>query len=515
MTLRKLVLLSLLGSGGVGAAGCSEGSDETPGAGAAGAGAGAGEGAGMSSGGAGAGGDTSGSGRGGGGSAGVGGSAGGGAGVTGGASGRGGAGTSGSGGIGGDGGDGGAGKGGMGDECAPLPARGGMQIEVTPDRADELPAIVREAPSGTTILLAAGTYRMTGSGDAERRLRLEKDGVSLRGATGEPSDVVIDGEYQTEEMISITASGVLIADLTVMRAVHHPIHVTGGPDADVTGVVLHRLRLIDGGEQFVKINTSGATPNTYADDGVVSCSHFELTDAGRPMVVPEPGGCYTGGIDGHQARGWRVTQNTFIGIHCENGSLAEHAVHFWTASRDTLVERNTIIDCARGIGFGMGDGGGNDPDRAYADDPYPGIGYVGHYDGVIRNNVIAISPGFEFFDTGIELEQARGTRVLHNTVIHPETAFASVSHRFANTDVTLENNLVRNIRARDGSSASGDSNLEAASDDLFVDVAGHDLHLVAGASAAIDQGVALPDAGDDIDGEPREAGAPDLGADER
>ena len=124
------------------------------------------------------------------------------------------------------------------------------------------------------------------------------------------------------------------------------------------------------------------------------------------------------------------------------------------------------------------------------------------------------SPGFTFFDTGIELEQARGTRVLHNTIIHPDTAFASISHRFANTLVTLENNLVRSIRARDGSSASGDSNLEGAADALFVDVAGHDLHLVPGAAAAIDQGVPLDDAGNDIDDEPHTEGPPDVGADE-
>jgi hypothetical protein len=433
----------------------------------------------------------------------------------GGSSGRGGGGVGGGAGL--EGGSGSGGKGGtpaVGDDCASLPAPDGTVIEVTPDMADELPTIVRDAPSGAVISLAAGTYRMTGSGDAQRRIQIVQDGVTLRGATGEPSDVVIDGEYQTEEMISIAASDVVVTDLTITRAVHHPIHVTGGPDGDITGVVLHRLRLIDGGEQFVKINTSGGTPNTYADDGVVSCSYFELTDEGRPMVVPEPGGCYTGGIDGHQARGWYVTQNSFVGIHCENGSIAEHAVHFWTASRDTLVEKNTIIDCARGIGFGMGDGGGNDPNRAYADDPYPGVGYVGHYDGIIRNNVIAISSDMEFFDTGIELEQARGTRVLHNTVIHPDTAFASISHRFPNTQVALENNLVRNIRARDGSTASGDSNLEGAPDDLFVDVVGHDLHLVEGAQAAIDQGVTLPDAGEDIDGEPRGSN-PDLGADER
>jgi hypothetical protein len=512
MTLRKLSLLSMVAWLGGGAAACGEDGDGS-------GGTGAGAGTAGTSGGAGAGAGTGGaSGNGGlGPTGGVSGSASGSAGAGAGKGGRGGAGGSGAGGLGGASGSGTSGKGGMpaGEDCAPLPAASGMEIEVTPDQADELPAIVRGAPPGAAILLAAGTYRMTGNGEAERRIQILAEGVTLRGATGEPSDVVIDGEYETEEMITVSASDVVITDLTVMRAVHHPIHVTGGADADVTGVVLHRLRVIDGGEQFVKINTSGATPNTYADDGVVSCSYFELTDAGRPMVVPEPGGCYTGGIDGHQARGWHVTSNTFTGIHCENGSLAEHAVHFWTASRDTLVERNTIVDCARGIGFGLGDGGGNDPERAYADDPYPGVGYVGHYDGVVRSNVIAVSPGFQFFDTGIELEQARGVRVLHNTVIHPETAFASISHRFGNTEATLENNLVRNIRARDGSTASGDSNLEAAPDSLFVDVAGHDLHLVESATAAIDQGVTLPDAGGDIDGEPRGASPPDLGADER
>jgi hypothetical protein len=407
-----------------------------------------------------------------------------------------------------------SGTGGNPAACDPLPAPSGVVIEVTPDQADELPGIVRDAEPGTTISLADGTYRMTGSGEASRRIQIVSEGVTLRGGSGDPEAVILDGEYVTEEIVTVSASNVTIADLRIERAVFHPVHVLGGPVGNTTGTRLRNLRIVDGGEQFVKINTSGANPNTYADDGIVECSRFELSDAGRPHVVPDPGGCYTGGIDAHQARGWIVRGNTFVGIHCTNGSLAEHAIHFWTASRDTLVEQNTISDCARGIGFGLGDGGGNAPDRAYADDPYPGVGYVGHYDGVIRNNVIAIGPSFGFLDTGIELEQARGARVLHNTVIHPESAFASVSHRFSNTVVTLENNLVRTIRARDGSSASGDSNLENVVDELFRDASAHDLHLVSGATAAIDQGIALGDAGDDIDGSPHDNGEPDLGAHE-
>jgi hypothetical protein len=430
--------------------------------------------------------------------------------ATGGASGASGAGPTG--GTAGTSGSGGSGAG--PSDCSPLPPPSGTVVEVTPERADELPGIVRDAEPGTTISLADGTYRMTGADEGSRRLQIVADGVTLRSASGDRDAVVLDGEYMTEEIVTVSASNVTLSDLTIERAIHHPVHVLGGPDADTTGVVVRNLHVIDGGEQFVKINTSGATPNTYTDRGTVECSLFELTDAGRPHVVPDPGGCYTGGIDGHQARGWVVRQNTFVGIHCTNGSLAEHAIHFWTSSRDTLVERNTIIDCARGVGFGLGDGGGNPPDRAYADDPYPGVGYVGHYDGTIRNNVISISPDFTFFDTGIELEQARGTRVLHNTVIHPESAFASISHRFSNTVVTLENNLVRSIRARDGSTAMGDSNLEDAADLLFVDVSAHNLHLAPGERGAVDMGIPLDDAGSDIDGEPHTIGMPDLGADE-
>jgi hypothetical protein len=49
----------------------------------------------------------------------------------------------------------------------------------------------------------------------------------------------------------------------------------------------------------------------------------------------------------------------------------------------------------------------------------------------------------------------------------------------------------------------------------FTDAGGGDLHLTAGASVAIDQGMPLDDAGLDLDGEPHTSGAPDLGCDER
>jgi hypothetical protein len=276
-------------------------------------------------------------------------------------------------------------------------------------------------------------------------------------------------------------------------------------------VLLYGLRLIDGGQQFVKVNANtGRT--AWVDSGRLACSFFQLTDAGRPHVdqsIP----CYTGGIDAHGSRGWSVQWNRFEDIQCAGQGLAEHAIHFWDGARDTIAENNTIVNCARGIGFGLGDTGTG---RAYADDPYPGAGFIGHYDGIIRNNVIYAT--VPYYDTGIGLEQARGARVYHNTVTHAPSAapgfFSSIDYRSANTVADIRNNLAARITQRDGASGRVESNLENVPASYFVDPASVNLHLTSGAMLAIDRGVVLDGAGVDIDGEPHSYGPPDLGADE-
>ena len=125
--------------------------------------------------------------------------------------------------------------------------------------------------------------------------------------------------------------------------------------------------------------------------------------------------------------------------------MAEHAVHFWNGARDTLVENNVIVNCSRGIGFGLGDAGGG----------------VGHHGGLIRNN--ALLADIPQYDTGIELHQAQGSRVIHNTIAETERAtssFSSIDYRFANTDVEIRNNLVRRITQRDGGRATLSHNVE-------------------------------------------------------
>ncbi len=389
-------------------------------------------------------------------------------------------------------------------DCAPLPAPTGNTVEVFPSEADSLRQTVLDAPSGTTVLLHDGDYWMDG-GDSTHRLSFYTDGVTLRSYSGDCGAVTLHGGYVTGELISIAASDVTIADLTLREAYYHPIHVTGGDSADTTGTRIYNVHIIDPGEQAIKINPSGQ--GTYADEGQVECSRLELTPAGRPNIR---NGCYTGGVDGHQAWGWEIRLNHIEGFWCDTG-LSEHAIHFWTASRGTLSERNTIVNCARGIGYGLGETGA---ERTYDPDPYPSVGYIGHYDGLIRNNFIFADIGSRF-DSGVTLDQARGTQVVHNTVVSTTAPFNCMEWRFSNTEVTLLNNLVSHNLMDRGGTATRSGNIENAPLSLFVDGPGGDLHLAPDA-AAIDAGASVP-AGlcpHDIDGDPR-SGAYDVGADER
>lgn len=383
------------------------------------------------------------------------------------------------------------------ERCQKLSAPSGDITRATP--ADDLPQIVLGAHGGDVIVLADGNYSLGGD-----QLNFRVDGVTLRSESGNPGSVTIDGEYQTGEIVAISASDITIAEVTLTRAYYHPIHVTGRSDSGIFGTWIYRVRIIDPGEQAIKINSSSS--GYYTDYGKIECCHIELTGAGRPHVRNN---CYTGGVDAHEAWGWEIRDNLIKGFWCDTG-LSEHGIHMWQGCRDTLVERNTIVDCARGIGFGMGESGTG---RAYPDDPYPGVGYIGHYDGIIRNNFIFSS--ISGFDSGITLEQARGSKVVHNTVVVLPQPFSCIEWRWDNTDVEIKNNLVSHNLMNRGGRADLAGNVENAPASVFENQSAGELHLASGASSCIDQGVVLP-AGlcdQDIDGQARDA-HPDVGADE-
>lgn len=405
------------------------------------------------------------------------------------------------------GGGGGAGGAAPGGACDPLPPPSGNVIAVAPSDAGKLQALAYGAKDGDTLLLDDGTYHLGGA-----YLQFVA-GATLRSKSGDPTKVILDGDWQSSEIVQIAASHATIADVTLARAVNHPIHVVSTPSGDTVGTLIYHVIVLDPGEQGIKINADGS--GHHVDGGTVACSTIQLTDDGRQHVMNN---CYTGGVDAHDAEGWVVRDNHIDGFYCSQG-LSEHGVHFWTGCRGTVVERNVITNCARGIGFGLGQGTQN---RTYADGPCPGVASAGHYLGVIRNNFVAAFDPALFasasgFDTGIGLEDACGAVVAHNTVSSTSAPFASIDVRFPHSNPILANNLVTHgISLRDGASpASSQGNVEMAPASLFAAPDKGDLHLVAGASA-IDQGSSVAGAPvpADIDGQTRDQ-KPDIGADER
>lgn len=405
------------------------------------------------------------------------------------------------------------GQSGSTSSCEPLPAPAGSTISVDASDTASLPGIVAGAAAGDTILLEDGVYALEGA-----TVWIDTPGLTIRSRSGERDGVTLDGAYQSSEIITVAASEVTIADITIKQAYTHAIHVVSTDAGDTLDTLIYNVHIVDSREQAIKINPHEAKIY-FPDHGTVACSHLELTDAGRPHVNPDPGGCYTGGVDAHQARGWTIRDNRIEGFWCPN-ALAEHGVHMWRGCRDTVVERNRFINNARAVGFGMADSGAA---RLYDDDPCPGVGYVGHYGGMVRNNFVFLNRP-ELVDTsgaadcGICFWSACQARALHNTIVSTNQAVSAIEWRFAaSTGIEITNNLVTHQlwEREGGASAVQSGNLSIDSLQLFVDGPAGDLHLAPGATAAIDQGVAMADGAcsDDIDGEPRDQ-APDIGADE-
>jgi len=388
--------------------------------------------------------------------------------------------------------------------CGPLPAPPGVVVDVTPSQVTSLQSIIDRAQPGDTIQLLDGVYSLP------QTLVFRTPGVTLRSKSGNRLGVVLDGRYEIGDLLLLQRSDITIADLSLTRSYWHLVHVVPGAGSSA-GTVLHNLRGVDGGEQFIKVNPADGR---YADNGVIRCSSLEMTDVGRTYVRNN---CYTGGIDIHQARGWQISANIFSGFWCDRG-LSEHAIHVWTGSRDTVVDRNVVVNSTRGIGLGLGS---STEGRTYEDSPCGAVTDIGHYGGAITNNFVVSNDARLFassagFDTGIGLEQSCQTSVLHNTVVSTVAPrSSSIEWRFANTTALVANNLVTHaLLPRDGGRAGLAGNVGDAPLTLFADVAGANLHLLPGATAAIGAGAVLtPPLAADIDGERRDA-APDVGADE-
>jgi parallel beta-helix repeat protein len=237
---------------------------------------------------------------------------------------------------------------------------------------------------------------------------------------------------------------------------------------------------------MIKVSDSGGAS---ADNVTVKNSLFEYTTGVGPQY-------YIGGIDAHRSTGWVIQDNTFRDIQSPSSDVAEHAIHLWDDTAGTgnnTIERNTIINCDRGIGLWLNSG------------------------GIIRNNMILHDGSGAFPDVAIDVRNSQNVRVYNNT------SWIAASGYYTNielvgatsTGLVITNNLVnKGISNISAPSPTLTSNITNAQASWFVNVAS-DLHLASSVSSVVNQGVSVSGLTDDIDKDSRPQGSGiDIGADE-
>jgi hypothetical protein len=370
--------------------------------------------------------------------------------------------------------------------CAPLQTTRGEVIHVS--NVSELTSAVAKANSeggNKTILIADGTYNLNNG------LWLSAGNLVIRSASGNRNAVVLKGKGMNgsvSHVFGVAASNIIIADMTIGDVATHAIQVHGEDPYNADNLLVHNVRIVNTNEQMLKGSFRSSKPDYGSDNGIVECSLFEFPSGQASQS-------YTGGIDVHNGKNWIVRDNIFKGIRSPGGSLAEYAIHFWSNSANTLVERNTIINCDRGIGFGLDNQ---------------------HRGGIIRNNMIYNNGKGTYNDVGIGLWHAIGVKVYNNTIYQEQSYPYAIEYRFSDTKADICNNLTNKaIAQRDGGKATLRNNVINAQKSWFKAPTTGDLHLASKVRAVVDQGKTLSDVIDDIDKETRPRGSGyDIGADE-
>jgi len=370
--------------------------------------------------------------------------------------------------------------------CPPIVESGNTTVTVQ-SVADLKNALdIANANNGNmTIKVDPGVYQLNTN---LRFINTNMSNLTIMGSSGIKEDVTIKGlgwnNNAVTHIFNVAADHFTVANMTIGEVFYHPIQVHSNPN-DADDFLMQNVRIIDAKEQLLKVSGGG---NLYADRGQVLCSEFEFT-AGIAYQF------YTGGIDGHRANNWVIKNNVFKHIRSPDGTLAEHAIHMWQDCTGTIVDANQIINCDRGIGFGLG----------------PNLS-EGHSGGMIINNFVHTSR-----DVGIGLESAPDALVYNNTVI-TDNYNNSIEYRFpTTTNVEIINNLVNGLVTDRSSGSSGIemTNETISNLSVFTDASNYDYHINGTPTNIVDAGTNLNGFTTDYDCDSRITGMGiDIGADE-
>jgi hypothetical protein len=282
----------------------------------------------------------------------------------------------------------------------------------------------------TDIILAVGHYSVFNT------LVITGDHIGLYSQSEDPQQVIISGNgmrasKKVDNLIRVSGKYFTLDGITLEQAGNHLVQIAGEENADFP--VLRNCILRDSYEQLFKVSYNRQT-KIASDHGLIENCQFSYSAGIGPQY-------YIGGIDIHGGKNWTVKNNTFRNIASPSKHVAEHAIHFWNNTEHTIIEQNIIINCDRGIGFGL--------------EGRPTLG------GTIINNLIIHSNNqHPFADAGIIIEESPNTVVKNNKILLLHDYPNAIEYRFPNTtNVTISDNLTNKaIRRRNGAQASVSNN---------------------------------------------------------
>jgi hypothetical protein len=365
----------------------------------------------------------------------------------------------------------------------------------------ELTQAINNAQAGDEIVLAPGTYALTGASCAAAGSAQQP--IVVRAAM--PLGAVI--QFDGLEGFRVTGAHWHFEDLDVRGVCasdpncEHAFHVSGAAD----GFVLRRSRVVDFNAQL-KVNAAliGSTWTT-PNGGLVE--YNEIGDTrGRATSNPVTKLNIDTGDD------WIVRGNYLHDAQKLQGDTTSYAAFMKSGGKRGLFERNLVV-CSRlttgGTRIGLSFGGGGTAPQFCApafDASTPCS--VEHDGGTMRNNIIASCS-----DVGIYLNRGKDSHVLFNTLI----ATAGVDFRFDTTSGEAVGNLLGStIRTRDNATMMASGNMMNVATSQFVmwyrSPLDGDLEPISSIDSLIGAGPARGDVADDYCAVLRPAAALTVGA---
>ncbi len=374
----------------------------------------------------------------------------------------------------------------------------------------QLTNAVNGAGPNDEIIIAGGTYNLT------QGLNLSDVGLTIRGATGNRDDVILVGggmnTHGVDEGLLVNVSNITVRDLTLKSFFYNAIHLRG--ENDISGITVSNVKTWNIGERHIK-GSWDSNINHTLDNTLIENVYMLQTE---PRLDTNPsGGDYIGGMDIMSSNNITIRDCVAEGIRGYTGG-GNASIFLWQGHNNFTIERNVIIGTNKGIGIGL----------TYQAGPTISGGWHGD-GGIIRNNTILRSSGYDGNNIGLELCGVKNTEVYNNTVYSADASyFRTLSFwdntTIPNTNLQVIDNIVRggvfDIAGGDWSAAAVaalgnivDTTGAVVTSNWFVDAANGDFHLTEQALAAMDAATVLADVPADMDQALRGA-LPDMGADE-